>query len=77
MSKTLIDVDDDALAVAARILGTTTKRDTINSALRRVAGREGRAAAIKRMQELVAQEGVQDLTVLELPEEYGPKPGTP
>jgi Arc/MetJ family transcription regulator len=33
---TAVDVDDDALARAQRILGTRTKRDTINVALREV-----------------------------------------
>ncbi|WP_433175321.1 type II toxin-antitoxin system VapB family antitoxin [Actinoallomurus sp. CA-150999] len=34
MTKILVDVDDDALAAAAKVLGTTTKRDTVNAALR-------------------------------------------
>jgi Arc/MetJ family transcription regulator len=33
MSRTVVDVDDAALARAQRALQTTTKRDTINSAL--------------------------------------------
>lgn len=37
MSRTMIDLDDEAVAAAQRVLGTTTKRDTVNSALRRVA----------------------------------------
>lgn len=40
--KTMIDIDDDALASAARELGTTTKKDTVNSALAFVAGRRQR-----------------------------------
>jgi Arc/MetJ family transcription regulator len=44
--KTMIDLDDEALAAAAKELGTTTKRDTVNSALRDIAGRRGRVAAI-------------------------------
>ena len=36
MTVTAVDVDDDALARAQRILGTRTKRDTINLALREV-----------------------------------------
>ncbi|MEU8898359.1 type II toxin-antitoxin system VapB family antitoxin [Nocardia sp. NPDC048505] len=54
MTRTIIDVDDDALALAARHLGTTTKKDTVNAALREVADRRRRAAAIKRMREMVA-----------------------
>jgi Arc/MetJ family transcription regulator len=40
--KTMIDVDDDALELAARELGTTTKKDTVNAALALVAGRRRR-----------------------------------
>jgi Arc/MetJ family transcription regulator len=40
--KTMIDLDDDALAAAARELGTTTKKDTVNSALAFVAARQHR-----------------------------------
>lgn len=36
MSKLLVDVDDDLLAVAASKLGTTTKKATINAALAQV-----------------------------------------
>ncbi|WP_337060804.1 type II toxin-antitoxin system VapB family antitoxin [Kineococcus sp. G2] len=34
MSKTHIDIDDDLLAQVAAITGTTTKRDTVDTALR-------------------------------------------
>lgn len=44
--KTLIDVDDEALAAAARALGTITKKDTVNAALRLVAKRRERVAEI-------------------------------
>jgi len=40
--KTMIDLDDDALALAARELGTTTKKDTVNAALVFVAERRRR-----------------------------------
>ena len=33
MSRTLVDIDDALLAEAAEILGTTTKKDTVNQAL--------------------------------------------
>lgn len=45
MSRTTIDIDDDALAAAGRELGTTTKVDTVNAALAYVADRRRRAAA--------------------------------
>lgn len=37
MARTLLDLDDDALARAASVLGTTSKVDTVNRALRMVA----------------------------------------
>ncbi|MFE2129563.1 type II toxin-antitoxin system VapB family antitoxin [Streptomyces amritsarensis] len=53
MSRTVIDLDDDALAEAAQLLGTTTKKDTVNAALREIADRRRRAAAIERMRQMV------------------------
>lgn len=49
MTRTLIDVDDEALAAAARELGTKTKVDTVNTALREIAGRAERVAAVQRI----------------------------
>jgi Arc/MetJ family transcription regulator len=40
--RTVIDVDDEALALAAKELGTTTKKDTVNAALEFVVGRRRR-----------------------------------
>lgn len=37
MARTLLDLDDEALARAASVLGTTSKVDTVNRALRLVA----------------------------------------
>lgn len=37
MSRTVIDIDDDALEVAMAELGTKTKVETVNEALREVA----------------------------------------
>lgn len=39
MSKTLIDVDDEALALAMAHYGTTVKREAVNRALRDAAQR--------------------------------------
>jgi Arc/MetJ family transcription regulator len=42
VSRTVIDLDDDMLADVARALGTRTKKDTVNAALReclRIGGR--------------------------------------
>ncbi|WP_433761983.1 type II toxin-antitoxin system VapB family antitoxin [Nocardia sp. CA-135398] len=38
----MIDVNDEALALAAKELGTTTKKDTVNAALEFVAERRRR-----------------------------------
>lgn len=35
--KTPIDLDEEALAAAAEALGTTSKKDTVNAALRQIA----------------------------------------
>jgi Arc/MetJ family transcription regulator len=40
--KTMIDLNDEDLALAARELGTTTKKDTVNAALNFVATRRRR-----------------------------------
>jgi Arc/MetJ family transcription regulator len=40
--KTMIDLDDEALALAAKELGTATKKDTVNAALNFVANRRRR-----------------------------------
>ncbi|MFI5503043.1 type II toxin-antitoxin system VapB family antitoxin [Nocardia asteroides] len=50
----MIDLDDEALEEAARYLGTTTKRETVNAALREIVDRRRRAAAIARMRDMVA-----------------------
>lgn len=46
MSKHLVDLDEEALSVAQARLGTTTIKDTVNAALRRVGDdRDGEVAA--------------------------------
>ena len=42
MSRTILDVDDELLAEAAKIFGTTTKKATVNAALRAAVNREKR-----------------------------------
>jgi Arc/MetJ family transcription regulator len=44
--RTIIDIDDAMLAAAQSELGTTTKKDTVNEALRYVAERKARSRAI-------------------------------
>ncbi|MFJ9906150.1 type II toxin-antitoxin system VapB family antitoxin [Streptomyces sp. NPDC101152] len=63
MSRTVIDLDDEALEEAARELGTSTKRDTINTALREVTARYRRLRALDEARELVA-EGALDIDLL-------------
>jgi Arc/MetJ family transcription regulator len=52
MTKILIDVDDDALNEAAELLGTKTKKDTVNTSLRETVQRLRRADALARLAEL-------------------------
>jgi len=44
--KTTIAIDEDALAAAAKTLGTTTKKATVNAALRFAGERQLRLAAL-------------------------------
>lgn len=63
MSRTVIDLDDEALAEAAKELGTTTKRDTINTALREVTARYRRLRALEDARQLVS-DGALDIDLL-------------
>jgi len=63
VSRTVIDLDDEALAAAAIELGTTTKRDTINTALREVTARYRRLRALEDSRKHVADGGV-DIDIL-------------
>ncbi|MGI5468663.1 type II toxin-antitoxin system VapB family antitoxin [Streptomyces sp. CA-132043] len=63
MSRTVIDLDDEALEAAAKELGTTTKRDTVNTALREVTDRYRRLRALEDSRRLVAEGGV-DIDIL-------------
>ncbi len=49
MAKTLIDIDEQYLAAAQRELGTTTKKDTVNAALREVAALAARRRDLQRL----------------------------
>lgn len=49
MSRALIDVDDDMLARAAAVLGTGTKKDTVNAALVEVVKAELRRRHLARL----------------------------
>lgn len=47
-----IEIDQEALAAAAEVLGTTTKNDTVNAALRQVGQRPVRLRALARLGEM-------------------------
>jgi Arc/MetJ family transcription regulator len=49
MTKTLIEIDDDYLAAAQQALGTTTKKDKVNAALREVTALAARRRDLHRL----------------------------
>lgn len=49
MTKTLIDIDEDLLKAARGVLGTSTKEDTVNTALREVVAARARSEAALRL----------------------------
>jgi Arc/MetJ family transcription regulator len=49
MSVTQIDIDDDALSEAMRLMGTSTKKETVNTALREYAARVKRLEAAEKL----------------------------
>ena len=63
MSRTVIDLDDDMLADVGRALGTRTKKDTVNAALREVLDNRRRALALTKLREATA-DGAFDLALL-------------
>ncbi len=58
MAKTLLDVDEDLLVEASTALGTSTKKDTVNEALRQAVevSRERRRRALESLRR-IADEG--------------------
>ena len=55
MVKTPIEIDEEALRTAAEVLGTKTKKDTVNAALREVGQRLTRLSALARLGEMADQ----------------------
>jgi Arc/MetJ family transcription regulator len=53
MARTVIDIDESLLALAAAELGTSSKRQTVEYALRRIAA----PRAIRELGELIAARG--------------------
>ncbi|MFC4124068.1 type II toxin-antitoxin system VapB family antitoxin [Nocardia rhizosphaerae] len=49
MTVTQIDLDDEALGEAMRLMGATTKKDTVNAALRDYVQRVRRVEAAQRL----------------------------
>ncbi|GAA2662502.1 hypothetical protein GCM10010400_21950 [Streptomyces aculeolatus] len=64
VSRTVIDLDDDLLADVAQTLGTSTKKETVNTALREVLENRRRALALTRLR-AAAEEGAFELDLLE------------
>jgi Arc/MetJ family transcription regulator len=69
MARTVIDLDDELVASVAKELGTSTKKDTVNAALREVIANRRRAMALTRLRE-AADEGAFDLGLLHDKENY-------
>jgi Arc/MetJ family transcription regulator len=67
MGKTLIEIDEEALAVAQDAFGTKTKKDTVNRALREVSDRvkrhEARTAAERIAAEALDLDALTDKSV--------------
>lgn len=71
MSRTVIDLDDEALEEAAKELGTITNRHTINAALQEVTARYRRLRALDEARTLAA-EGALDMDLLLDKSKYQP-----
>lgn len=69
MSRTVIDLDDELLAEVAKALGTGTKKETVNTALREVLENRRRALALTRLR-AAAGEGAFDLELFEDKRDY-------
>jgi len=54
MTRTVIDINDDDLAVAAEVLGTSTKVATVNAALADIASRKRRLDFLDDLDRLAA-----------------------
>ncbi|MFG1921656.1 type II toxin-antitoxin system VapB family antitoxin [Cryptosporangium sp. NPDC048952] len=61
MTKTPVEIDDEALAAAAQVLGTKTKKDTVNGALREVSARLLRLQALEQLGAMADQGDFDDL----------------
>jgi Arc/MetJ family transcription regulator len=69
MARTVIDLDDELLVSVAKELGTSTKKDTVNAALREVLANRRRAVALTRLRD-AANDGAVDLGLLQEKQNY-------
>ena len=69
MARTVIDLDDELVDSVAKELGTRTKKDTVNAALREVLSNRRRALALARLRDTAADGGF-DLALLQDKENY-------
>ncbi|WP_328327280.1 MULTISPECIES: type II toxin-antitoxin system VapB family antitoxin [unclassified Streptomyces] len=69
MSRTVIDLDDELLTAVAQALGTGTKRETVNTALREVLDNRRRALALTRLR-AAANDGGFELDLFEDKRDY-------
>jgi Arc/MetJ family transcription regulator len=69
MTRTVIDLDDDLVADVAKALGTGTKKETVNTALREVLENRRRALALIRLR-AAASEGAFGLELFEEKRNY-------
>jgi Arc/MetJ family transcription regulator len=63
VTKTLVDIDDALLAEASRLLGTDTKKDTVNAALREVVARQRRSEAFAQLRGLTFVSALRETAV--------------
>jgi Arc/MetJ family transcription regulator len=69
VARTVIDLDDELVSSVAKELGTSTKKDTVNAALREVLANRRRAVALTRLRD-AATDGAFDLAVLQDKQRY-------
>jgi Arc/MetJ family transcription regulator len=69
VARTVIDLDDELVASVAKELGTGTKKDTVNAALREVLANRRRAMALTRLRD-ASTDGAFDLTLLQDKRDY-------
>ncbi|GAA2128568.1 type II toxin-antitoxin system VapB family antitoxin [Glycomyces algeriensis] len=69
MTRTMIDLDDELVAEVSKALGTKTKKETVNSAMREVLETRRRAMALTRLRAMV-EDGAIDSELFEDKKNY-------